>query len=335
MFADNLLGSGANETFTGLGGNDLIDGRGGFDTVSYNNIYLSTGGVSIDLAAGHVTGDSSIGMDSLQSIEAIQGTVLADTYTAVGYGTVGVTNVGNNGTFNQFEGLGGDDSITGNGNTRLGYFNATGGVSINMQAGSATGDASVGHDTFTGVNSVTGGNSDDSYVAAGFVGFNSFQGQGGNDSIVGNGNTQIAFNNATAAVNVDLTAGTATGDSSVGTDTFTGVNSVAGSSFNDTIVGTSGDEIFIGNAGADTFVFAANLGHDTINDFATGSDKISLSFSSPFTPGSEASFQAWATAGHVAQQGTDTLITFDAADTILLKNITSAALHASDFIVHP
>ena len=336
MFADNLSGSGANETFTGLGGDDLIDGRGGFDTVSYNNIYLSTGGVSIDLAAGHVTGNSSIGMDSLQSIEAIQGTVLADTYTAVGYGTVGVTNVGNNGTFNQFEGLGGDDSITGNGTTRLGYFNATGGVSINMQAGSATGDASVGHDTFTGVNSVIGGNSDDSYVAAGFVGFNSFQGQGGNDSIAGNGNTQIAYNNATAAVTVDLTAGSATGDSSVGTDTFTGVNSVAGSGFNDTITGTSGDEIFIGNAGADTFIFAANLGHDTINDFATGSDKISLTFSSPFTPGSEDSFQAWATAGHVAQQGgADTLITFDAANTILIKNFTSTALHASDFIVHP
>jgi Ca2+-binding RTX toxin-like protein len=60
---------------------------------------------------------------------------------------------GNNGTFNQFEGLAGDDSITGNGNTRLIYTNATGGVAINLQAGSATGDVSVGHDTFVGVNS--------------------------------------------------------------------------------------------------------------------------------------------------------------------------------------
>ena len=334
MFADTLLGSAGNDTFTGVGGNDTIDGRGGFDIASYNNIYLSTGGVNIDLAAGHVTGDSSIGTDTLQSIEGIQGTNLADTYTAVGYGSVGAANIGNNGFLNQFEGLGGDDVITGNGSTRLGYFNANSGVTINMQAGSVTGDASVGHDTFTGVNSVTGSNWNDTYVATGFVGFNAFQGQGGNDSISGNGNTQLFFNNATAAVNVDLTAGTATGDASVGTDTFTGVNSVAGSNFNDTIVGSSGNEVLIGNAGADTFVFAANLGHDTINDFVTGSDKISLTFSSPFTPGSEVSFQAWATSGHVVQQGADTLITFDAADTILLKNLITTALHASDFIVH-
>ena len=58
MFDDTLSGSAGNETFTGLGGNDFIDGRGGFDTVSYNNIYLSTGGVSVDLAAGTATGDA-------------------------------------------------------------------------------------------------------------------------------------------------------------------------------------------------------------------------------------------------------------------------------------
>jgi len=49
----------------------------------------------------------------------------------------------------------------------------------------------------------------------------------------------------------------------------------------------------------------------------------------------ENSFQSWATSsGHVVQQGSDTLITFDTADTILLKDVNAANLHASDFIVH-
>ena len=47
-------------------------------------------------------------------------------------------NVGkNNGTFNQFEGLGGDDTITGNTNTKVIYSNATAGVTITIGAGGA------------------------------------------------------------------------------------------------------------------------------------------------------------------------------------------------------
>ena len=247
IFADTLLGSSGNESFGALGGDDFIDGRGGFDTASYNNIYLSTGGISVDFASGIVTGDVTIGTDTLRSIEAVQGTNAADSFVATDYGIVGALNVGNNGAFNQFEGLAGDDTITGNGNTRLIYANATGGVNVDLQAGAAGGDASVGSDSFIGVNGVTGSNFADIYVAAGFTGtsaagslgpFNAFQGMSGNDVITGNGSTQIQFGNATAGVNVDLAAGIVTGDASVGTDTITGgVNGVIGSNFGDTIKG--------------------------------------------------------------------------------------------------
>ena len=64
--------------------------------------------------------------------------MLADTYNATGYGLAGAANVStSNGNFNQFEGLGGDDTITGNGNTRVIYFNATAGVTITLGAGGA------------------------------------------------------------------------------------------------------------------------------------------------------------------------------------------------------
>jgi hypothetical protein len=223
MFNDTLFGSDntATETFTGLAGNDHIDGRGGFDIASYNNIYFSTGPVTVNMAAGTATGDASIGTDTLINVEGIQGTNFNDTYNAVGYGQAGALNVSTtHGDFNQFEGFGGNDTITGNGDTRVVYGSATGGVTITIGAGgagSATGDSSVGTDTFTGgVNSAIGSNSADTYNASAFNnGANAFQGQGGDDTITGNGSTQIQYSNATAGVTVDLAAGNATGDSSV------------------------------------------------------------------------------------------------------------------------
>ena len=158
-FDDTLLGSSFNNTFTGLAGNDFIDGRGGFDIASYNSLGTVTSGVSVNMAAGIVTGDASIGTDTLRNIEGVQGTMLVDSYDATGYGNGQPTTLNvstSNGSFNQFEGLGGNDTITGNGNTRVIYGNAAAGVTVNIALGTATGDASVGTDTFTGVNSVGG-----------------------------------------------------------------------------------------------------------------------------------------------------------------------------------
>ncbi len=345
MFGDTLLGSSFSNTLIGLGGDDYLDGRGGFDTAGYNSLSTVTGGISVNLAAGVVTGDASVGTDTLRSIESIQGTGFADVYNAVGFGQAGALNVGNNGTFNQFEGLAGDDIITGNGNTRLIYSNATSGVTVNMAAGTVTGDASVGTDTFTGVNSVTGGNFVDTYNATGFVGFNSFQGQGGNDTITGNGSTQILFFNATAGVVVDLAAGTANGDASVGTDTFTGVNNVFGSNFNDTLLGSGGNDILnggnsgndtldgrggndnlTGGAGADTFVYAIGGGTDFITDFSHAQgDRIDVT-------GVPGIFSLADIQSHATQQGVNTVINFGNGDIITLQNVVLANLVTGDFI---
>ena len=44
-----------------------------------------TGGITVDLAAGTVTGDASVGTDTLRSIEVVRGTNFADTYDATGF----------------------------------------------------------------------------------------------------------------------------------------------------------------------------------------------------------------------------------------------------------
>ena len=95
----------------------------------------------------------------------IRGTSFDDVYDATGF-TTSSTNSGNAGfitvggvqeAFNEFEGLGGNDFITGNGDTRISFVNATSGVAVDLAVGTATGDASVGTDTITGgVNAITG-----------------------------------------------------------------------------------------------------------------------------------------------------------------------------------
>ena len=421
MFGDTLLGSGNNEQFIGLAGDDFINGRGGFDIAQYNNMTHTTGGISVDFTLGIVTGDASNGVDTLRGFEGVQGTNFADSFDATGFGNSDhlnamLFNVGNNGTYNQFEGLAGNDSIIGNGNTRVIYFNAEAAVTVDLEDGTADGDTSVGHDEFSGVNGVGGsdfadtlrgsnnapgtieqfdarGGNDtidgrggfdqaiysndpdvttgitvnmfagtvdggdsvghdtlvsiesvigsrfgDIYNAVNFVGFNEFQGLGGNDQITGNGHTQLGYYNATSGVTVDMKLGTADGDISVGHDTFDGVNQVRGSNFGDSFTGdddnnifdglggddrldgSGGDDDLHGGAGADTFVYTT--GADTVHDFNRGEgDRIDLTG----VPGVHSLADLIA-----VTEGPNTLIDFGERGTLDLRGVTT--LVEGDFI---
>ena len=63
----------------------------------------------------------------------------------------------------------------------------------------------------------------------------------------------------------------------------------------------------------------------TITDFLTGTDKLDV------TQFSNLSASALPTE---TLQGSDTLITLDSHDTLLLQNVAVVNLHASDFIFH-
>jgi hypothetical protein len=59
----------------------------------------------------------------------------------------------------------------------------------------------------------------------------------------------------------------------------------------------------------------------TITDFVVGLDKIDVR-----------QFTSISSLPSDVQQGSDTLITLDNHDTLLLKNVVASSLHASDFI---
>ena len=362
-------GAGSFEAYEGRRGNDLIEGRDGYDVAVYASDLTTSAGITVHLADGTVTGDATVGTDTLRQLEAVRGTNFNDLYDATNFGNVGTANIGSLGTFNDFQGGGGNDTVIGNGFTRVNFSSALAGVTVNLQtnlnqplvtttnvAGTATGTTEgtdiltgvnaaqgssfndtllgsnfnntltglggddvidgrggfdtasynsmtlstggiavmlaagtvtdnvsnvIGHDTLQSIEAIQGTHFVDTFDATGYglagavnvsnsnFNFNQFEGLGGNDSITGNGNTRLAYNNATAGVTISMLAGTVTGDSSVGSDTFVGVNSVNGSNLNDTYdaVGFTGVtsagsfgpfNLFEGLGGADTITGNGN-----------------------------------------------------------------------------
>ena len=100
---------------------------------------------------------------------------------------------------------------------------------------------------------------------------------------------------------------------------------VQGTSGNDVIVATGGSDVLTGFGGQDQFVFApaSTTAAHIITDYMPGSDQIDIR-----------QFTNISAIPTYTQQGNDTLITLDANDTVLLKNVLAAALHASDFLLH-
>src|SRR5581483_8007049 len=260
--------------FEGLGGNDSIAGNGN-TRVSYEH---ALAGVTVVFSApgvATVTGDASVGTDTITGgVNRVRGSNFVDDFTGSSGNEI-------------FEGKGGDDSINGGAgfDTAVYAFEDTA-INVQLAAGDVFGGVNTGHDTLHSVEAVSGTDFADTYNAVGFSGssanagssgtFNRFEGRGGNDTISGNGNTQIDFANALAGVTVTFTSpgagtshGTAAGDiADVGTDAFTGVIGVRGSDFDDVIGPDAGDNIIDGRAGNDIMLGGAG------NDSLTGGSGI-------------------------------------------------------------
>ena len=298
--ADTITGGSGNDSMQGLSGNDSLSGGAGADTMSggsgndtfdggaitdrsnntdRNLVSWDDSGVSqgatIDLQAGTATdGFGNTDTLVLSTVNFVQGTSFGDSMQ--GSSTVNL--------FEEFEGKAGNDTIdggaidlaTGSNNNRASYLNAPAGVSVTLglstqdSAGNVTigsGTASDGYgntDTLRSINHVRGSAFNDTLTGSNTsLWTEQFEGGAGNDSIVGNGGTDIIrFDGATTGVSVDLGSGGSVGSGSAsdglnGTDTFTGIEGVRGSNFNDTLAGsdntTQGSiEIFQGAAGNDS-----------------------------------------------------------------------------------
>ncbi|MEM7746829.1 MAG: calcium-binding protein, partial [Pseudomonadota bacterium] len=306
---DTLDGGADNDILTGLGGNDTLSGGDGVNryiggagddtlvggTRSFTNEFFSdfdradyssaTSGISVTLSGGldslansSVSGDASVGTDSLVNIDSVIGTDFADSFVADS-----TFFSRENSSFNEFEGGGGNDTITGNGTTRVSYRGALDSVTVDFsllsgqaQSTNAGDTANVGVDTFvSGVTQVRGSDFDDFLFGSDGNSFESFRGQAGNDYIDGRDGTsdRADYLNSPSGVTADLSvlvastivpAGpdvTLVQDGYGTTDEIANIEEFRGSEFADTITagantsfidGRGGNDILIGGSGIHT-----------------------------------------------------------------------------------
>ncbi|MHC2333210.1 beta strand repeat-containing protein [Bradyrhizobium sp. USDA 4454] len=231
-FADHLIGDSGINLLQGGPGGDTLDGGAGFDYADYIN---AATGVKADLAdssqnTGEAAGDVYI------SIEAIRGSAFNDTL------------IGDANTNFLRGGLGADSLDGGAGYDYADYGNATTGVLVDLANNALNTGEALG-DTLTSIEGIQGGAFNDTLIGDG--GNNNLRGQAGADSLDGGAGFDFAdYGNAATAVVASLaTPGVNTGDAAG--DSYTSIEGIIGSAFNDTLTGDGGDNTLRGGAGAD------------------------------------------------------------------------------------
>jgi len=259
---DSLYGNDLANSLTGGIGADRIDGAGGIDTASYAGSAL---GVTVNLATGVGTGGDAQG-DRLYNIENLVGSSKADNLTGSSIanrieGGAGADRLdGAKGDDTLIGGAGADALIGGAGIDTADYSASSAAVRVSLNLNTATGGDAEG-DSFNGIENFIGSAFAD--ILTGNDGANRLQGGDGDDVLTGraggdaliggSGSDTASYAYSAAAVNVNLTTGSASGGDAAG-DTFSSIENFIGSSFADTLVGNAGVNRLEGADGADTLI---------------------------------------------------------------------------------
>lgn len=275
---DNVLtGGNGNDTLEGRAGADQVIGGGGFDFASYS---LSSAAVTIDLAAGTISGGDAEG-DTFSSIEGVIGSAYDDVLTGDGQGN---TLDGGAGDDLLEGGALGDRLIGGDGIDTASYASSAFIVIVNLATGTGLVNDSSG-DTLSGIENLIGGGGNDTLT--GDDGANRLTGNGGNDTLSGglgddiltggagndaltggDGNDTADYSASAGAVTVNLASGAASGGDAQG-DTLNAIENVIGSILADTLTASAAANALAGGDGDDTVSYAASASRVVV-DLASG-----------------------------------------------------------------
>ncbi|NWB87132.1 beta strand repeat-containing protein [Pseudomonas gingeri] len=220
---DNVITGGAgNDIFLGGDGGDTFNGGDGIDTVSYNDSRIT--GVTINLKTGVHTGIAK--GDVFNSIEKFVGSMQDDIFVGTG-------------AADNFDGGAGRDTVS--------FALEDSAITLDLTkpfTGAAAGD------TYTSIEVFEGTAFNDTFI--GGAGADTFIGGGGADFIDGGAglNDMASYTTSSAAVQLDLQAGTANGGDATG-DVLVNIESLHGSEFDDTLAGSSGSNQLYGGGGND------------------------------------------------------------------------------------
>ncbi|MEH6405086.1 MAG: calcium-binding protein, partial [Sneathiella sp.] len=300
-FNDSLVGSNFDERFIGRAGDDTMDGGGGTDLVRYDEAEILNG-INVNLKTGVVLNDGYGDQDLLIGIEQVRGSRFDDTLVGSDTGRDKLEGgdgndlifTGNNTEF--------DDVIGGRGNDTIDYTNSGGdfginysglssddvdtlggssaGFDIDLEAGSVDkGDAGIdtllNFDATTTSFTVSGSSGDDLITGFSNGYYVGFQGNGGNDTLVGSTTSfnRLDYGFVDSGINIQFDSitegsGTTSDDGKGGSDIFSGMDEVRGSDFDDTMFGSDFDDRFIGRSGND--IINGGGGYDLVRYDRTG-----------------------------------------------------------------
>lgn len=209
--------------------------------------------------------------------------------------------------------------------------------SLNGLAGNDTLTGLAGNDTLdggAGADKLTGGSGDDTYVIDSTKDKITENLNGGTDTV----NVAIATTGGkyTLAANVEngvITSNAAfslTGNAL--NNVLTGnaaVNTLNGGTGNDTLIGGAGKDVLTGAAGSDVFRFDvafSNTDFDTITDFVSGTDKISLDATLVSALGGAVESTEFASTGYLIYNKTTGYLTYDADGSGSVTAVTIALI---------
>lgn len=298
---DILSGGDGNDSLDGREGNDTLNGGNGIDTADYSN---ETAGVSVYLATVGAQNTVGSGMDTLVSVENLNGTAFND----IMYGnTVANRITGGTGNDTVWAGAGDDWMQGGAGNDLLNgstgidtadFADATSALTINLNIVVAQNTGGSGSDRLIDVENVTGSNFNDTLtgnannnVLMGGSGDDLLIGGAGNDTLDGGYNiytgglTQtpendtVSYAAATSGITVSLQTSSAQNiGGGQGNDTLNGLENVIATAYNDTLTSSYTGKLIAG-AGDDMLTInGGSSGATHIADGGTGTDTLNLNY---------------------------------------------------------
>jgi Ca2+-binding RTX toxin-like protein len=291
-FSDTFVGSEDDEDVYGADGDDTLNGNGGNDTLAGGagaNTLIGGAGddrffldVGIDQVEGDAGWDTISFAGSSEAVVINMGLPSANAGAAAGDVYSGVEEIELTDGDDVFIGSGGGIVVRGSGGNDQFFL----GDGVNVADGGEGDDAIYGGagddhvDGTDGADTLSGGSGSD--FLDGGAGNDVLEGGVGNDILRGGeGRDTLSYRTSAAGVVVALALAEQNTLGS-GTDQTSGFEDLQGSAFGDVLEGDLFGNSLAGLDGSDTFRFMGLFGHDTVVDFAFGSDTLAFA-STTFT----------------------------------------------------
>ncbi len=176
-------------------------------------------------------------------------------------------------------GAGTDLLIGGSGIDTADYRAAAGAVTASLTTGQASNDGDGGTDGFSGIENLLGSAFDDALTGngannllSGGAGDDVLNGLNGDDVLVGGAGVDVLnggggidtvdYSLAASGMRAQLNTNASSNDGDGGTDTFSSIENLTGSAFDDLLIGDGGAKVLRGGLGADTLIGLA--GNDVL-----------------------------------------------------------------------